>query len=237
MKRNLLWSAVVLGATTCGAVANAMDIPLVNPTFLDNGFTNEEQFIQNTGNNNPSSLDGWGAEGLVRVFSLNLDGDGDPTTASAGQNRVWNAWAAGDGLGQVGFQSFQDPVNAIYQDVSSFTEGATYVFSVQAGPGFEGGSQDAFFQIIRASDNTLLAETLSPGLTVSSDVASTTESVSYTATAADVGSAIRVRFGTNVGGSGTVVFANPTLSVVPEPTTLAMLAASLPLALASRRRK
>lgn len=239
MKRQLVMCLVaVFTVTVCGAVS-ALPIPLVNPAFLDDGFTNEEQFIQNTGNNTPgTNLSGWGTEGLVRVFSMNLDGDDDPTTANAGQSRTWPSWVSGDGFGQVGFQQFQDPENAVYQDVGAFVEGVEYTFSVQLGPNFEFGGQEAFVQILRASDEMLLNETTF-SYAVGTGDPSSIESVSYTAAAADAGSAIRVRFGTT-GGSGTAVFGNPTLSdsTVPEPSTIALVAiGGVALVTVARRRK
>ncbi len=189
-------------------------IPLINADFSSNGWANEEQFIQNSGSFPAgTNIDGWATDGLVRAYSLDIDGDGDPTTDSGPQVRTWNGWTSDDALIQIGFQDFTDPENALSQDAGTFEEGKEYQFSIDLAPGFENAAQDGFVQIIRASDGTVLAETTFAGSWNGSS-STTTRAVSYTATAADEGSAIRVRFGADAGGSGTSAFANPLLALV-----------------------
>lgn len=198
----------------CGRL-DALEIPLVNADFAVDEWTSEEEFIQNSGTAQVSPfLAGWLVDGLVRGYNLDIDGDGDPTIDSGDQSRIWAGWQQGDGLRQVGFQSFNDAENAIWQDVGSFVAGTVYEFSAQTGPGFEGADQNAFLQIIRASDGTLLSEeTFS--IVQSGNSVSETQSVLYLATQADAGSAIRVRLGTDTGGSGTAVVSNPSLTETP----------------------
>lgn len=186
-------------------------ISLENPDFSADNWTSEEEFIANGGID--GNLSGWVSQGVVLGYFLDLDSDGDPTTDSGPQSRTWNGWQSGDGLYQVGFQNSSDAENAIYQDVSVFEEGAEYTFSIDLAPGFENASQDGFVQILRASDGALLAESTFDADFTDSSIA-TTRSVSYTASADDLGSQIRVRFGADSGGSGTSVFANPVLELV-----------------------
>lgn len=223
MKRLLFLSLTIAAAAWCSR-SDAAEIPLVNADFTaDDWTTTEEVFVQNTGSGVAApQLTGWLSDGLIRGYTLNLDGDGDPTMVvpDGGQVRVWSAWQPGDGLRQVGFQSFQDPENAISQDAGAFIAGEVYKLSIETGPGFEGADQNAFLQFYRATDGVLLAER-EFNLVQAGDSPRMSESLFYTATAADAGSPIRIRIGTDMGGSGTAVISS--VSLIEDP--------DLPLAL------
>lgn len=216
MNRLLQLSLTALAVLSLCNPLLAIEIPLVNGDFTDDLWEVEEVFIQNTGSGVASpELTGWLSDGLLRGYNLNIDGDDDPTVAIPDvQNRVWAAWQPEDGFRQIGFQQFQDPENAISQDAGTFTAGETYKLSVETGAGFEGADQSAFLQIFRASDSSLLAEKLF-NIVHASDSPSGTESLFYTATGADAGSAIRIRIGTS-GGSGTAVINKVTLIEDPD---------------------
>lgn len=218
-----LTSCVATALIFTSSYSTAIEIPLQNADFSADEWLTEEVFISNNGDGTMSEqLTGWLVDGLTRGYNLNLDGDDDPTVDSGdpddnsdGQGRVWAGWQDVDGFRQIGFQSFQSPENAIYQDVGSFIAGETYKLSVLVGPGFEGADQNAFLQFFRANDETLLTEK-EFNIVQAGDSISLTESVFYTATAADAGSPIRVRIGTDIGGSGTAVIGRVTLIQDPD---------------------
>lgn len=226
MIRQRLFCLAALCAASLANLAGADPIPLVNPDFSADMWPNEET----------RSVDpiGWTANGLVLGYNLDGDADGDPTD-NVSPLRTWGGWQPGDGLYQVGFQA--DAAAYLQQDVGSFIEGGMYTFSIQTGPGFEGANQTAFIEIRRVSDDMLLA-TNSDVVMQSGSSTSDLLSVMYTATAADAGSPIGLRFGST--GSGTATFTNASLdgpAQIPEPSSIALVALGLSFVAAASRAK
>lgn len=189
---------------------HAAAIPLANADFTADATPVEENRFA------PSD---WTQDGsnTALLYDLDQDSDGDPTTDSGPQIRLWSGWVNSDGLRQVGFQG---GAGGLFQDTGAFfVEGNIYEFTVTVGSAFEGSNQD------------IVAEIGTPGGMLATETYATDWgggnpsvplTVSYVATAGDAGQEIRVRFG-SLGGSGTVMVSNASLTEIPEPSSLALL--------------
>jgi hypothetical protein len=188
--------------------------------------------------------------GAVQAQNLLLNGDfNSPNSGAAPDN--WNPWAWGTGWANhqndatsfdgsyyvaVGATSWNSGGGGVYQTVTGIAAGQSYALSV------ESGAQAWWKPVgymtmmwLDGSSTQISQDQLKVVDPASYDVGAPWTYQTLTAVAPSGAAQVKVEFA-NYNGQGTVWFDNATLTVVPEPSALGLVAGGLGLLLGLRRR-